>query len=146
MKNEFYRVVKLVRETDEGYYQRDQITSPQKLGEFIQSQVGDLTNECTGIVLLDTKNRPAGWSIITSGGISSCEVKMRDFFTPALLAGASSIIVFHNHPSGDTKPSSTDIALTAEIKKAGRLLGVGVLDHVIVSDVSFYSFVAGKIF
>jgi DNA repair protein RadC len=84
-------------------------------------------------IALDAKGRVLGWSEIASGGLSSVIVDPRRVFRFALLAGAVSLIVTHNHPSGDATPSAEDAAITERLRSAGDLLGVTVLDHLIVT-------------
>ena len=81
-----------------------------------------------------------GISTVAEGGIESVLVDIRMVFQPALLANASSIMVSHNHPSGNLQPSDNDRALTRTIYEAGRLLNIILLDHIIVTSEGFYSF------
>lgn len=99
-------------------------------------------SESFNILLLDRSNRVLGMCPISSGGISGTVVDLKLVFAAALKGRASSIILAHNHPSGNLKPSLADIELTKKIKKAGELLEIAVLDHVILSpDGEYYSFV-----
>lgn len=93
------------------------------------------------ILLLDRANQVLGWSKISEGGINGTVVDVRIIFQIALAAHASSIILAHNHPSGNCKPSEQDKAITRKINKAGELLEIAVLDHLIlVSESEYYSF------
>ena len=83
---------------------------------------------------LDAKNHVASWHLVGKGGIAECPVEPGAVFRAALMAGAAGVIVVHNHPSGDPQPSADDVALTKRLVSGGKLLGVRVLDHVIVTD------------
>lgn len=131
-KSEFYKVVRMVQETDAGYLTRTTLVNPDLAACFIKSKVDDSANELFGVICLDIRNKPTSWAIVNSGSISECQVHLRNVFLPALISGAAAIIVFHNHPSGDPKPSKADLILTENIVKVGRLLGVAVLDHIII--------------
>lgn len=85
-------------------------------------------------MFLNTKNRIAGISTAHVGSLDASIVHPREVFTEALLHKAASIIVCHNHPSGDPTPSREDIAVTQTLREAGQLLGIDVLDHIILGD------------
>jgi DNA repair protein RadC len=84
------------------------------------------------IVTLDTKLKAIGLHVITSGTLDASLVHPREVFAPAILASASSIILVHNHPSGDLVPSRQDNEVTDRLRKVGELLGIQVVDHIIV--------------
>lgn len=92
------------------------------------------------VVYLNRGNRVLGVVKISEGGCSGTVVDNKMVFQGALLASASAIILAHNHPSGNLRPSDNDIALTKKCKEAGRVLEIDVLDHVILSDEGYYSF------
>ena len=90
---------------------------------------------------LDCKNKPIGKHVISIGNLNASLIHPREVFKGALLANAHSIILAHNHPSGDVTPSRDDTKITQRIARAGALLGVALLDHVILSpDGTFYSY------
>lgn len=89
---------------------------------------------------LDAKNRPMGEIRLARGGRSACPVDPADVFRALLAEAASGVVFAHNHPSGEPSPSEEDIALTARLVDAGRLLGVRVVDHVIVGHEGYFSF------
>lgn len=91
------------------------------------------------MLLLNRANRVIGWHCISQGGLSSTVVDIRLIFSIALKCVASGIIVAHNHPSGNLKPSEIDISLTKRIKDAGKLLEITLLDHLILSSEGYYS-------
>lgn len=92
------------------------------------------------LICLNRANKVLGWARISSGGISGTVADPKVIFQTALKANASSIIVAHNHPSGNTQPSEADIHLTRKIKEAGLLLDLPLLDHIILTPDSYLSF------
>ncbi len=118
------------------------ITSSMDVDRFVRNEL-ELHQECVEhfiVILLDAKSRPIGWSTVAKGGVSACPVNLTDAFRLSVRAAASSVIFVHNHPSGDPSPSPEDVALTTRLRKAGDLLGVKVLDHVIVGSSKYFSF------
>jgi len=92
------------------------------------------------ILCLNRANKVLGYSKISSGGTSGTVADPKIIFQIALKSNASSIILSHNHPSGNTKPSDSDMKLTQKLQKAGLLLDLQVLDHIVLTEESFFSF------
>ena len=92
------------------------------------------------IILLNTKNTIISAEEISIGTLSSSLAHPREVFKPAVKKSAKSIILLHNHPSGDVTPSNEDIKLTLRLEQAGKLLGIEVLDHLIIGDGKYLSF------
>ena len=93
---------------------------------------------------LDARSRVKGACVVSIGTLSASLVHPREVFRPAIVAGAAAVIVAHNHPSGDVTPSAEDKDATRRLVRAGELLGVPLLDHVIVNDAGkFFSFKDG---
>lgn len=92
------------------------------------------------ILLLDRSNSCIGISNVSQGGISACVVDPKVVFATALKARASSIILAHNHPSGNVNPSQADTMITKSLVAGGRILDLSVLDHLIVTPRNYYSF------
>src|ERR1035437_1273205 len=92
------------------------------------------------IILLNRANKVLGWYKVSEGGMSGTVVDPKIVFSIALKGLASSIVISHSHPSGNLKPSDQDIALTKQLKQAGVLLEIPVLDHLILSADGYYSF------
>lgn len=92
------------------------------------------------ILLLDRGSSCLGISHISTGGVSTCLVDPKIVFATVLKARASSVILAHNHPSGNLTPSPADIELTKKLKAGGALLDVSVLDHLIITPFAYYSF------
>jgi len=91
------------------------------------------------VLLLDSKHRVLRKVMVCKGGLNAAVVHPREVFAPAIVARAASIVLVHNHPSGDPEPSSEDLRLTQRMADAGRLLGIEVLDHVIVAKGGYVS-------
>jgi DNA repair protein RadC len=83
---------------------------------------------------LDTRNRIIGLHEISRGNLNTSVIHPREIFQRAILNNANSIILFHNHPSGDCEPSADDIQTTKLLAKAGKLMGIPVLDHLVIGD------------
>jgi DNA repair protein RadC len=98
-----------------------------------------LWTEESAMIILNRANEIIGYSKISSGGTAGTVVDAKVIFTKALLAGGHSIILAHNHPSGNLEPSEQDIKLTKQLVKAGDVLDIRVLDHLILTDKGYYS-------
>lgn len=84
------------------------------------------------VVLLNTRRRPIGFEIVSNGTLDTLLVHPREVFKPAIVLGAAAIVLAHNHPSGDPAPSEADIKVTRDLIRAGQLLKIEVLDHVVL--------------
>lgn len=100
--------------------------------EFLR--IHEEPEEYMHMICLNTKNRVIGVFEISHGNVNSSIVGPREVFQKALLANAVSIILMHNHPSGDCTPSREDIEVTKRLVEAGKMLGVEVLDHLVIAD------------
>jgi DNA repair protein RadC len=110
------------------------IRSPRDVYNLMQDYIGDADREHFAVLLLDTKNQVVAVHTVSIGDLSSTIVHPREVFKIAVHYGAASVIVSHNHPSGDTTPSPEDIAVTKRLDQAGELLGIELLDHIILGD------------
>jgi DNA repair protein RadC len=119
---------------------REKIKSSQDAFQIFHSTIGDKPYEEFWIILLNKANRIIRKCMISEGGISGTVVDPRKIFKIALDNHASSIILGHNHPSGNTQPSDADQKITRKLKEAGAMLDVAVLDHIIIGDDGYYSF------
>ena len=108
--------------------------------EELQKELGDLNYESFCVLLLNRANKVLKTIKISDGGITGTVVDQRKVFKLALDQNATSIILGHNHPSGQVTPSSADIDLTKKMKAAGITLDLPILDHIIVGDGNYYSF------
>lgn len=109
------------------------LAKPAAVSEYLQSAYDENPmQELFYAVFLDRKNYPHGRHLISMGTLTSTLVSPREVFRGAILAGASAIIVSHNHPSGDPAPSSADVQVTRQLREAAKTLEIELLDHVIV--------------
>jgi DNA repair protein RadC len=114
--------------------ERKQIRSPQDAIGVIAVMLADLDTEHLIAVMLDSNNKVIGVHTVATGGLNACHIRIADVFKAAILSNAASIILSHNHPSGDPTPSPEDIKLTQHVVKAGKLLDIDILDHIIFAD------------
>ena len=91
------------------------------------------------VLLLNTRNQPLGCETVALGGLNVAALQPRDVFEPALRHNAAAVVLAHSHPSGDPTPSPEDLAVTRHLGEAGRLLGIEVLDHLVISAHRFHS-------
>jgi DNA repair protein RadC len=120
--------------------ERVQIVNARSAAEFLLPQYGSRSVEQFGILLLDTKHRVIRTLVLSVGTVDASIVHPREVFGAAAAAGAAALVLFHNHPSGDPRPSPDDVELTRRLAAAGVLMGIDVIDHVILADVRYYSF------
>lgn len=118
---------------------RPQIKSPEDVYLLLGSEMAVLDQEQLRVMLLDTKNRVSRIVTVYQGSVNSAQVRVAELFRDAVRANAPSIILVHNHPSGDPEPSRADAQVTAEAKNAGELLGVDLIDHIVIGDGRFAS-------
>lgn len=128
------------RRKTEDKLNRAQVTTSKDAADIFQPMLGDKAHEEFWILFLNRANHIIGKSQVSSGGMTGTVVDPKMIFKAALDAKAVSIILCHNHPSGNVKPSQQDTDLTKKILSAGKLLEISVLDHVIVSQGAYYSF------
>jgi len=117
------------------------VTSPDAIYAAITDlmQHMDSDREHLMNVMLNTKNQIIGIEIVSIGTLNACMCHPREIFYPAIANKAASIILVHNHPSGDPEPSLEDVAVAKKIVKAGKLLGIDVLDSIVVGDHTYVS-------
>ncbi|MFO0941566.1 MAG: JAB domain-containing protein [Pirellulales bacterium] len=116
-----------------------QISGPSDIAEFVRSVLVDNSREQFFALYLEAKHNIAAFAIITIGTANQSLIHPREVFQRAILVGATSLAVAHNHPSGNTEPSKEDLSVTLRLKKAGVILGIELLDHVIVTDTGYTS-------
>jgi DNA repair protein RadC len=113
--------------------ERSRITSPGDAANLLMSEMGHLEQEHLRVILLDTRNRVLETPTIYVGSLNTSVIRVAELFRPAIKENAAAIIVAHNHPSGDPAPSPEDIRVTRQIREAGELLDIDVLDHVVIA-------------
>ena len=110
------------------------IQTPRDVSNLLGPEMSRLAQEQLRVLLLDTKNRVIGQRVIYQGNVNSSVIRPAEIFRPAVAENAPGIIIVHNHPSGDPTPSPEDVAVTRDLVKAGKLLGIEVMDHVVIGD------------
>ena len=119
---------------------RPQMTSPREAAAYLVPLYGSRSVEQFGIVLLDTRYRLLQTVLLSVGSLDGASAQPRDVFRQAMAGGASAIMMFHNHPSGDALPSGDDLQMTKRIFEAGELMGVTLIDHLVLAQNSYFSF------
>lgn len=130
--------LRMVKETSLLYKNRS-IKSPEDGFHLFKQFLGELDRESFIVMCLEVKNNPTHISVCHIGSLNSSIVHPREVMKTAILSNACSIIVAHNHPSGNATPSSEDIEVTKRLKEAGELIGIEVLDHLIIGEEEFDS-------
>ncbi len=119
---------------------RDVISEPEAAAAFLMRLLAGESRELMGALLLDAKNRLLRNAVVFSGGAAHAAVAPSPLFRQAILAGATGVVLWHNHPSGDPEPSPDDVAATARFAAAGREIGIEVRDHLVVGRGRWVSF------
>lgn len=122
------------------------IVSSKMVFEIMQPIIGELPHEEFWMLFLNNSNKVISKSKLSTGGITGTIVDVRLVFKLALESSATSLILCHNHPSGNLRPSDADKEITKKLKAAGNVLDVKVLDHLIITETKYYSFVDEGIF
>ena len=117
-----------------------QISNANDVYATIKPHLEDLKHEEFWILILNRRNQIIKKQLISSGGVSGTVADPKIIFNAALQELASSIVLIHNHPSGNLKPSQSDIGLTKKLKSAGDVLEIPIMDHLIYTDDGYYSF------
>jgi len=120
------------RLTLEAPEERPSISSPADAAGLVQYEMQALEKEHLRVILLDTRNHVLHIEDAFQGSVNSSVVRVAEVFTPAIRRNATSVIIVHNHPSGDPSPSPEDIAITRRMVEAGKLMEISVLDHLII--------------
>ena len=132
-----YRVrIALVRETPDRTLPNAYARTPSDIANLVRD-IADQDREHFAVVLLNTKNRVLGIDLVSVGTLDASLVHAREVFKAAILANAANVVACH--PSGDCTPSAEDIRITKSLKQAGEIVGIGVLDHVILTHDSHLS-------
>ena len=116
------------------------ISSPSDAAGLMMEEMRHYLREHFCVVLLDTKNKVMGVEEISVGSLNTSLVHPREVFRPAIRKACASVILIHNHPSGDPTPSREDLEVTRRLTEAGKLMGIEVLDHLVIGDGKFISF------
>ena len=122
------------------------VHSPEAI-RHIMKTIGVYEQEQENLIafIVDSKMKVKAFYTVTIGTVDFAIAHAREVFRYAILQGASRIILAHNHPSGDTSPSGKDICLTSEMHKAGKVIGIDLIDHIIVAENNYFSFLEENI-
>ncbi len=113
---------------------RPQVRSPSEIAQLFMPEMSLLEQEQMRILLLDTKNRVAGIVTAYQGSVHTTVIRIAELFREAIRRNVPSIALVHNHPSGDATPSPEDCSITREVVKAGALLDIEIIDHIVIGD------------
>ncbi len=119
--------------------ERRAVCSPTDAADLVMYEMAGLMQENLWVITLDTRNRLISIEKLYQGSLNSSTVRVGELFRAAILRNAASVIIVHNHPSGDPTPSPEDVALTRAVVQAGRLLDIQVLDHLVIGHGRFRS-------
>jgi DNA repair protein RadC len=122
------------------------LSCPQDVADFLMPRLRYAAKEQFVVILLNNKNKVIGTEVVSEGSLSSSVVHPREVYAPAILHHAAAIMVAHNHPSGDPKPSIEDEEITRLLLRSGKVLGIPMIDHVIIGDGNYYSFLENEAF
>ena len=120
------------------------LSCPQDVADFLMPRLRYAAKEQFVVILLNSKNKVIGTEVVSEGSLSSSIVHPREVYAPAILHHAAAIMVAHNHPSGDPKPSFEDEEVTRMLSRSGKVLGIPMIDHVIIGDGNYYSFLENE--
>lgn len=119
-------------------YKSKELTDPKKAYQLIKNKLKDYHKEHFYIIVLNSRNHSI--AEVSVGSLNASIVHPREVFAEAIKNKAASVIFAHNHPSGDTEPSAEDLAITKRLAEAGKILGIEIIDHIIVSKSEYFSF------
>ncbi len=131
-------------EIAEGAKQKE-IASAQEVYKLIKSKISNYTKEHLVVLSFDTRNKFLGMDTISVGTLNANLIHPRETFDAAIRRHAAHIIVAHNHPSGNPEPSEDDLEITKRLVESGKILGIEVTDHIIVTKNDFFSFKEKKL-
>lgn len=126
----------LTRETVE----RPRFLSPREAADYLMPRYGGFQVERFGVMLLDQKYRLIRITVISTGTLDTTLAHPREVYRAAAAASAATVVVFHNHPSGDPTPSPGDRLVTRRLEAAGEVMGIELGDHIILGDATYFSF------
>lgn len=139
----YIREIKISLQKNKTDLKQFKINSSQDSADFFIKQFGETIDvfESVKIIFLDNALNSIGWMQVSQGGLNQSIIDIRLIFASALNCLATSLILCHNHPSGNKNPSAEDLKITERLKEAGKILNIKVLDHIIIfPDHSYYSF------
>ena len=136
---ELLALLELAKRLGEKRGERSVVTCPEDAADYAAPRLRYENREHMCVMLLNVKNHILSWETISIGSLDASVVHPREVFKPAIIKGAASIILVHNHPSGDPTPSKEDLEVTARMVQVGKIMNISVLDHIIVGGDKFVS-------
>lgn len=136
---ELLALLELAKRLGEKRGERRVVTCPEDVADYAAPRLRYENREHMCAMLLNVKNHIIAWETISIGSLDASVVHPREVFKPAIIKGAASIILVHNHPSGDPTPSKEDLEVTARMVQVGKIMNISVLDHIIVGGDKFVS-------
>lgn len=136
---ELLALLELAKRLGEKRGERSVVTCPEDAADYAIPRLRYENKEHMCVMLLNVKNHIVKWETISIGSLDASVVHPREVFRPAIIKGAASIILVHNHPSGDPTPSKEDLEVTARMVQVGKIMNISVLDHIIIGGDSFVS-------
>jgi DNA repair protein RadC len=118
---------------------KEKISSAEQAAEYVFDSMGGLDKEVVCTLLLDSKSQVLSYETISIGTLNASLIHAREVFKSAIKFSAASIILFHNHPSGDVKPSLEDIRQTQKLSETAKIVGIPLKDHIIIGENAYYS-------
>lgn len=137
-----------IRRVKRSFAHEGKLIEPAGVAAWMGRNAVELDREHFHVIMLDGCANVVGFELVAVGGMASVEVHPREVFRAAILAGAHAIIVVHNHPSGSRMHSESDIELVQDLRRAGRVLGIEVLDSIVLAEGEYFSLaeaVGGKV-
>jgi DNA repair protein RadC len=128
------------REDLEPEFKNYDIKDPEAIVKAIRTSIKDKAKEHFKLILLNPRNKIIGISTISIGTLNASLVHPREVFKDAIVHSAASVVLAHNHPSGDPEPSEDDLTITKRLIEVGKILGIGIMDHIIIAKNGFFSF------
>ena len=117
-----------------------QLTAPSTVAEYYMERLRHFEREKVLLLLMDGRNHLIAEHILSEGTVNASLISAREIFLTALRYGAVYIMLLHNHPGGDPTPGKQDILVTKQVQKAGELIGISLIDHIVIGDRMYYSF------
>lgn len=123
------------------------LENPEAVVDFMGKRLAEMDREVVCVINVDVKKHPISCHIVSMGALDYVVISPREIFKTSILSNAASIVLLHNHPSGDIKPSENDMLVTKRIKEVADLVGIPLLDHIIVgwNNPKHFSFLAEKL-
>lgn len=134
--------VRLCVQDGDAHYSSAPLAGPEEAADVMRDIMKDLDREMVAVVNLDNRMKPLNYNVVSIGSINNSVVPIQNIFKCAILTNSASVMLLHNHPSGDPTPSDADFEVTRRVVEAGKLLDIPVIDHLIVAGMSgeIYSF------